>query len=181
MKNSDPGVRRIRQNLTVDLQWACTGNDNYPTETDFCRWAESAVISPDQAESEVCIRVVDGAEMQQSNSRWRGQEKTTNVLSFPADFPAEAGLEYFGDILICAEVVMQESKQQQKAPDAHWAHMVVHGMLHLQGYDHIDDQQATEMELIEINILTKLGYPNPYTTVSGSHPIISNITEVEQI
>ena len=170
-----------RQNLIVDLQWACSGNENYPAEPDICRWAESAVVSPDHADSEGCIRVVDGAEMQQANARWRGQDKTTNVLSFPADFPVETGLNYFGDILICAEVVMQESLQQQKTPQAHWAHMVVHGMLHLQGFDHTDDQQAAEMEQIEITTLTGLGYANPYISTSGSDATISNITEVEKI
>lgn len=180
MNNPDPGGSPSGQNLTVDLQWACSGNENYPAEPEITRWAESAVVKPDQSESGVCIRIVDGAEMQQANARWRGQDKTTNVLSFPADFPAEAGLNYFGDILICAEVVMQESVQQHKTPDAHWAHMVVHGMLHLQGYDHIDDQEALQMEQIEITTLTRLGYPNPYIATSGNDPTLSNITEVEQ-
>lgn len=187
-----PGGTPIQQEINVELQWNCGDKSRCPTDDDIRQWASAALLAQPEASeisqqttpdtcSEVSIRIVDGAEMQSANAQWRGQDKTTNVLSFPADFPVEIGLKYYGDILICAEVVESESVQQNKTPDAHWAHMVVHGMLHLQGYDHIEDQQAVEMEQCEVAILARLGYPNPYDPESASESVtMVNITEVDK-
>lgn len=185
------GGTPVRQELNVELQWNCSDKGECPADDDIRLWAAAALVPEESSEppleiqsdsiGEVSIRIVDGPEMQSANLQWRGQDKTTNVLSFPADFPAETGLKYYGDMLICAPVVHLESKQQSKSTDAHWAHMVVHGMLHLQGYDHIDDHDATEMESCEVEILASIGYSNPYEPDSGSNPAaMINITEVEK-
>lgn len=179
------GAAAANAALIVDLQWACSVVEACPAEDDIKRWAQAAIINDSSAHyiegsaGEVTIRIVDGPEMQSTNARWRGQDKKTNVLSFPADFPPETGLKYYGDMMVCAEVIQAESVQQEKLPQAHWAHIVVHGMLHLQGYDHIEDAAATEMEQCEVTILRKLGFPNPYQ--SDSHIAgLGNITEVEK-
>jgi len=98
------------------------------------------------------------------NSQFRQQPKTTNVLSFPSDLPPELELEELGDIVICAPVVESEAVEQNKLLEAHWAHMVVHGTLHLQGYDHIETNDAEEMEALEEKIITGLGFPAPYSS-----------------
>ncbi len=130
-----------------------------PDVDSMLRWAAAALRDPAAA---ACIRVVGSEEMRTSNKRWRNADYPTNVLSFPADLPAEFGLPHLGDILICAEVVDAEWRQQNKSAAAHWAHMIVHGMLHLQGYDHENDEEGAVMEALEIAILAELGFANPY-------------------
>ena len=124
------------------------------------RWAAAAYSGP---AAELTIRVAGPAESRRLNHVWRGKDKPTNVLSFPAGpalFPA--GAKLLGDLLICAPVVASEARAQRKALDAHWAHMVVHGMLHLLGYDHEHDADAVRMEAREVEILASLGYSDPY-------------------
>ncbi len=108
------------------------------------------------------MRIVDEDESQQLNGQYRQKDKPTNVLSFPADLPEELQLPLLGDLVICAPVVAREAEDQNKALDAHWAHMLVHGTLHLLGYDHIDETDATEMEALETQIITELGFAPPY-------------------
>ncbi|EEP99146.1 metalloprotease [Yersinia ruckeri ATCC 29473] len=120
------------------------------------------MLSQFQEESEVTIRVVDEAESHELNLTYRGKDKSTNVLSFPFEAPPEIELPLLGDLIICRQVVEQEAVEQNKALLAHWAHMVVHGSLHLLGYDHIVDDEAEEMESIETEIMQGLGYPDPY-------------------
>lgn len=112
--------------------------------------------------SEVTIRIVDEAESQQLNHTYRGKDKPTNVLSFPFEAPAGIELPLLGDLIICRQVVEREAQEQEKPLLAHWAHMVVHGSLHLLGYDHIEDAEAEEMESIETEIMLALGYDDPY-------------------
>jgi len=131
-----------------------------PPDDLLVRWALAGV--EDDTGAGMTLRIVGSLEMQQSNHQWRGKDKPTNVLSFPADFPPQAGLSYLGDLLICAEVLEQESTEQGKALFDHWAHIVVHGVLHLQGFDHEDDQQAQKMEQREREILATLGVTDPY-------------------
>jgi probable rRNA maturation factor len=100
--------------------------------------------------------------MHELNNKWRGKNRSTNVLSFPMQSPDEVDLKILGDLVMCADVINTEARQQHKPAQAHWAHMVVHGMLHLQGYDHIDEHQADEMEALEIRMLDQLGFDNPY-------------------
>lgn len=149
--------------MIVDIQWAIEPRDypGLPSDDDLCRWATSALM--EQAGNEdMTIRVVDSNESQQLNHQYRGKDKPTNVLSFPSDLPEEIGINLLGDLVICAPVVAEEAKQQSKPLLAHWAHMVIHGTLHLQGYDHIEDDQAEAMEALEIKLLQGLNFANPY-------------------
>ena len=126
-------------------------------------WARAAWLAPEQ-DAEVVVRVTDEAESRQLNRDYRGKDRPTNVLSFPfGPLPPGIDLRHVGDLVICAPVVAREARQQGKSTEAHWAHMVVHGMLHLQGHDHQSDEQAGRMELLEIEILAGLGYPAPYS------------------
>ncbi len=111
---------------------------------------------------ELTIRIVDEAESKQLNETWRQCPKPTNVLSFPFESPPGVELPLLGDIVICAPLVALEAAEQHKSLVAHWAHLVIHGTLHLLGYDHIDEAQAQIMEELEISLLHDLGYPNPY-------------------
>ncbi|MDD9892893.1 MAG: rRNA maturation RNase YbeY [Gammaproteobacteria bacterium] len=134
------------------------------SEQQFTTWAQAALL--ESAAGEVAIRVASAEEVQTLNRDYRGKDKPTNVLSFPSELPPELAAECeeleLGDIVICADVVASEAEEQGKSLEAHWAHMVVHGMLHLQGYDHIDDAEADVMEALEIKILAGLGFANPY-------------------
>lgn len=136
-----------------------------PDDALLVRWAEQ-VLQATQADGDITLRLVDSDESQSLNRDYRGKDKPTNVLSFPYDMPeglpADALDAQLGDIVICAQVVMREAADQHKAIDAHWAHMVVHGVLHLLGHDHIDDTDAAQMEALEIKILHGLGFANPY-------------------
>ncbi len=120
------------------------------------------VLGERQGESQLTIRITDEAEITELNRTYRGKDKPTNVLSFPFEAPPGVELPLLGDIIICASVVADEAVQQDKPLQAHWAHMVVHGVLHLLGYDHMEDAEAQEMEGLEIELLAGLGYANPY-------------------
>lgn len=146
--------------LELDLQVASEANA--PTETQFRLWCELG-LRQRTADSELTIRLVDEAEGRELNSTWRHKDYATNVLSFPADVPDEMlDIPLLGDLVICVPVVTREAAEQGKALDAHWAHLVIHGCLHLLGYDHIDDDEAQEMEALEQSLLAELGYPDPY-------------------
>jgi probable rRNA maturation factor len=124
-----------------------------PSAASLRAWAQAAL----KKKGELTIRVVDEAESESLNSQYRKKRKPTNVLSFGY---GERGV--LGDLVICAPVVVREAREQNKLPRAHWAHMVVHGCLHLQGHDHENDRDAAAMEALEIRILEKLGFNNPY-------------------
>lgn len=117
---------------------------------------------PDDDRLELTIRFVDEEESQALNSYYRGKDKPTNVLSFPFENPPGITLPLLGDLIICHAVVAQEADEQQKPLAHHYAHMVVHGTLHLMGYDHIDEQEAEEMEQLERELLATLNIPDPY-------------------
>lgn len=148
---------------SIDIDIACTG-EWLPSATDLQRWCEAALHAgaPDKTQAEISLRITDAAESQSLNARYRQQNKATNVLSFPADLPPELNLPLLGDLVICAPVVTEEAEQQHKSLEAHWAHMVVHGCLHLLGYDHISETDAEVMETLETQIMAQLGYPDPY-------------------
>ncbi|HEI8949900.1 TPA: rRNA maturation RNase YbeY [Morganella morganii] len=150
-------------NPVLDLQIACENTDNLPSEAQFQRWIDG-VLPMFQEESEVTIRLVDEAESHELNLTYRGMDKPTNVLSFPFEVPPEIELPLLGDLIICRQVVEREAAEQEKTKEEHWAHMVIHGCLHLLGYDHIEDDEAEEMEGLETEILKKLGYSDPYIT-----------------
>lgn len=144
----------------LDLQAATEQEHGLPCEADFQRWAEAAL--PENGEFEMTIRLVDEAESRELNSEYRGKDSATNVLSFPFEVPDGIELPLLGDLVICRQVVEREAEEQQKPLLHHWAHMVVHGVLHLRGYDHIKDDEAEEMEALETQILATLSIPDPY-------------------
>ena len=151
----------MKKNLiTIDLQIESSCG-SVPDSIQFEHWVKQS-IKTDYDDLEQTIRIVDEAESQQLNKTYRGQDKPTNVLSFPAEDSSYLDYDHLGDLVICAPIVELEARQQGKESMLHWAHMVVHGMLHLQGYDHIDDTEAEQMETLEIEIMTLLGHTNPY-------------------
>ena len=144
---------------------------NLPNEDQLCRWIDSVLQAANEnevGEFEVSVRVVDEVESRELNHRYRQQNKATNVLSFPFErlegLPDQA-VRPLGDLVICAPVVAHEASEQDKEVLDHWAHMVIHGTLHLLGYDHADDAQAATMEMLEKTILQGLGIENPYREI----------------
>jgi probable rRNA maturation factor len=132
-----------------------------PSAASITDWARAALAGSGPGTAEITVRLVDEPESADLNKRYRGKRGATNVLSFTYDFaPGKAGLA--GDLLICAPVVQREADQQDKRPRAHWAHMLVHGILHLRGHDHVRHADAEIMEALEIRILKRLGFPDPY-------------------
>lgn len=132
-----------------------------PPKARLARYAEAA-LQGRHGRSGLVIRIVDEPESQTLNRQYRGIDRPTNVLSFPFDAPPRRLSDHLGDLVICAPVVEREATEQGKPPEAHWAHMVVHGVLHLLGHDHQKDEDAETMERLEIAILGRLGFPDPY-------------------
>ncbi|MCP3672877.1 MAG: rRNA maturation RNase YbeY [Gammaproteobacteria bacterium] len=123
----------------------------------------------DVSETKECtIRVVDRTESAELNEQYREKQGATNVLSFPFDAPIEIDIDLLGDLVICAPLVSEEAKQQSKTIEMHWNHLIVHGCLHLLGYDHIKDEDADKMESFERQVMNKLGYPDPYKMIDAS-------------
>ncbi|MFZ7172476.1 rRNA maturation RNase YbeY [Avibacterium volantium] len=149
------------KDVIVDLQIAAENSENLPTEQQFQQWA-TAAVQAENLQPEITIRVVDEAESQSLNATYRGKDYPTNVLSFPFECPEEVELPLLGDLVVCRQVVEREAQEQGKPLMAHWAHMVVHGCLHLLGYDHIEDAEAEEMESLETEIMQDLGFADPY-------------------
>lgn len=149
----------ISNRLNLSVQYACN-REGLPLRADFVRWARATLIGGGQ----VTIRLVDADEGRALNAEYRGKDYATNVLSFPY----ESEPLVMGDLVICPEVVAREAAEQGKPQAAHYAHLTVHGMLHLQGWDHEDDGEALEMEDEERTILAELGYPDPYRNESAA-------------
>lgn len=155
--------------INVELQCACE-TATVPLQEDLGRWAEAAVRAagsePGKA-LEIVVRVVDEPESRELNRHYRGFDRPTNVLAFPAepvDLPgfSAASFRPLGDLAVCSPVVEREAREQGKSAASHWAHMLVHGTLHLLGYDHQTDAQARDMERLEIQVLHECGFENPY-------------------
>ena len=147
--------------MIIDLQIACEQETGLPTAQQIEQWA-TAAVQPQSDEVEMTVRIVDEAESHALNLNYRGKDRPTNVLSFPFECPDEVELPLLGDLVICRQVVEREAQEQDKPVMAHWAHMVVHGSLHLLGYDHIEDDEAEEMESLETQIMIGLGFVDPY-------------------
>jgi probable rRNA maturation factor len=143
----------------VDVQKVAEGSS--PEQEQFERWVDAALKHLDE-DCELSIRVVDSEESAELNSSYRGKSGPTNVLSFPFDSPVPMEPRLLGDLIICVPVVEREAIEQNKVLNNHWAHLVVHGCLHLLGYDHIEDDEAEQMEALEISILQTLDIDNPY-------------------
>jgi len=148
----------------IDLQHACS--DEFPVSDIILRKWIKLTLAPFKSSAELTLRFVDETEMINLNSTYRNLNKTTNVLAFPATYPKEIELKFplLGDIIICPSVLLQESKTLGVPLISHWAHIVIHGTLHLLGYDHIKEEEEAIMQEIEIKLLKNLGFNNPYET-----------------
>lgn len=144
----------------VDIQIE-SQSKQLPSTDQFQAWVDTVLVHDDE-DSDVVIRIVDEAEMIQFNQQYRQKEGTTNILSFPFDVPDEVESSLLGDLLVCAPVIEKEALLQNKKLAHHWSHMIIHGVLHLLGYDHINDDEAQEMEALEIKMLSTIDIANPY-------------------
>lgn len=145
----------------VDVQRECQ-SENLPSDAQFLLWVTTA-LKGRKDRGEICIRLVDADESQALNSEYRAKDYATNVLSFPFEAPPGIPMDLLGDLAICAEVVTREAAEQGKPLMDHWAHMVIHGTLHLIGFDHINEPDAVEMETLETELLASLNIADPYT------------------
>ena len=139
-----------------------SGQPDLPDFDTMRQWIMRVLNHQNIDNAELAIQIIDDEEMAALNHQYRHKNKPTNVLSFPADIPESLGIPLLGDIAVCAQVVAMAASEQSKSVPAHWAHMLVHGTLHLLGYDHIDEGDAEEMEAIETTLITDMGFPPPY-------------------
>ena len=150
----------------VDIQNVYEGDDavlsSIPSSTQLTLWASAVLKTLNLSDQELTLRFVGEEESRSLNHQYRGKDKPTNVLSFPFEAPPGIELSLLGDLVICAPIICFEATEQHKTVPDHYAHMIVHGILHLLGFDHIDDDDAEEMETLEINILATLGINDPY-------------------
>ncbi len=148
--------------MTLELEIQnLTQLDRIPAESSFIEWSLAA-IRDERERSEMVIRLVDEQEIKDLNREYCGKDRPTNVLSFPSNLPAVVDSDLLGDLVICAPVVAREAEEQGKTEEAHWAHMVVHGVLHLLGYDHLQQDEAETMEQLERKVMAGLGFQDPY-------------------
>ncbi|MCZ6718142.1 MAG: rRNA maturation RNase YbeY [Gammaproteobacteria bacterium] len=152
--------------VEVDVQYAVMA-DGVPSVSDIETWI-GAVVRGRRENVQLTVRIVDEEEGTELNERWRQARGPTNVLSFPSEGLEAITPDLLGDVVICAPVVESEAREQGKSLTAHWTHMVIHGTLHLLGFDHVDEDHAREMELLEAQILKELGYSDPYESVIDS-------------
>ncbi len=152
--------------VEVDVQYAVMA-DGLPSVSDIETWI-GAVVRGRRENVQLTVRIVDEEEGTELNKRWRQARGPTNVLSFPSEGLEAIAPDLLGDVVICAPVVESEAREQGKSLTAHWTHMVIHGTLHLLGFDHVDEDHAREMELLEAQILKELGYSDPYESVIES-------------
>ena len=136
--------------------------DGLPKDEELLAWVKEVLTHEQHGDTELTIRFVSEEESAELNEQYRNKKNSTNILSFPFEKPEEVELNLLGDLVICSDIVKKEALEQEKEELAHWAHMIVHGTLHLLGYDHVTDTEASIMETKEIKILSQLGYSDPY-------------------
>lgn len=147
----------------IDLQVAIDDHDGIPDLNTLSKWAVTALETGGRHEdAELTVRIVAPDEIRTLNREYRLLDRPTNILSFPFECPPEVKLPLIGDLVICMEILKKEAVEQRKTLDEHFAHLIVHGCLHLIGYDHIESADAAVMEPLEIKALAALGYDNPY-------------------
>jgi probable rRNA maturation factor len=146
----------------IDLQIATSAM--HPELEQFQQWVDAVLLpfAASNEDSEIVIRLVDDAESAELNQQFRHKSGPTNILSFPFEVPNGMEMDLLGDLVICAPLIAREAEQQNKLAEHHWAHITVHGVLHLLGYDHVEEQDAEQMEALEIEILNGLDIANPY-------------------
>lgn len=154
-------------NFELEVQYAADSVDRLPAQQQVKDWVQAALRARID-ECQLVVRIVEEEESRQLNERYRHRQGATNVLSFPFEEPALLQPPLLGDVVICAPRVELEAREQGKEAEAHWAHLVVHGVLHLLGYDHEHDKQAKIMEDLETEILASLGYPDPYAGAAAA-------------
>ncbi len=160
--------------VQVEVQFA-TNEECALSSNEIVAWVRRSLeLASHEGESEVSVRIVSAIEMQAINNEFRGKDSPTNVLSFPAGaiqgLPADSELP-LGDLVICASIVNEEAEQQGKSKQDHWGHMIVHGCLHLLGFDHEQDEEAAAMEGLEVEILSAYGVTNPYVDSIKESPL----------
>ena len=136
--------------------------DGLPEDQELVKWVKEVLTFEQHGDTELTIRFVSEEESAELNNQYRNKQNSTNILSFPFEMPEEVELNLLGDLVVCSAIVKKEAAEQKKEELAHWAHMIVHGTLHLLGYDHLTDAEASIMESKEIIILSQLGYSDPY-------------------
>ena len=151
-------------NINLDVQREV---EALPQDEELLNWVKEVLSAEQHSDAELTIRFVSEKESAELNEQYRHKTGATNVLSFPFEAPAEVDINLLGDLVICTDVVKEQAKEQQKQELAHWAHMIVHGTLHLLGYDHLTDAEANIMETKEINVLSQLGYSDPYREIEA--------------
>lgn len=147
-------------------------SSDWPSEALIQHWVARALASLPPSEVSVCI--VDEQQGQALNKQWRGKDAATNVLSFPADLPDGPTPKPLGDVVLCAPVIAREAAAQSKALSDHWAHLLIHGVLHLRGFEHDNEATAEQMERLEVDILREIGIADPYFV---EHNAVSPVTE----
>lgn len=145
----------------ISIELINEGNLSAPDKAEFHTWLNH-VATQLNTKGEICVKIIDYGESQYLNHTYRDKDKPTNVLSFPSEIPDFVDSDHLGDLAICAPIVEQEAKEQNKPLMHHWAHMAIHGVLHLLGYDHIEEEDAVAMESLEIKLLAEFSIENPY-------------------
>ncbi|MCW5196353.1 rRNA maturation RNase YbeY [Buchnera aphidicola (Pemphigus obesinymphae)] len=149
------------KNIILDIQIACSNKIYRPEKKDFEIWLKK-ILKDKKKMYEITIRIVDKTEIQEMNLKYRGKKKPTNILSFTYSENEKKSVIFLGDLIICNTILQEEAKIQKKLLKSHWAHIIIHGTLHLLGYNHENHIQQKKMEFLETNIMLALGYQNPY-------------------
>ena len=157
-------MKTYSNELIIDLQLALElPPQDLPSQAELVQWSSAALSVADyHKDAEITVRLVESQEVQQLNAEYRHLDKPTNILSFPFECPPQLELPLLGDLVICDKILRSEALEQHKSYQEHFAHLIIHGILHLLGFDHIEPRQAEEMESLEIAALKTLGYPDPY-------------------